>query len=42
MKINIHLKDEQKDFLDQVLNEHSLKNIETSIESLVRAILDNH
>ena len=42
MKINIHLKDEQKDFLDQVINEHSLKNIETSIESLVRAILDNH
>ena len=42
MKINIQLKDEQKDFLDQVINEHSLKNIETSIESLVRAILDNH
>ena len=42
MKINIHLKDEQKDFLDQVINEHSLKNIETSIQSLVSTILENH
>ena len=42
MKINIHLKDEQKDFLDQVINEHSLKNTETSIQSLVSAILENH
>jgi len=42
MKINIHLKDEQKDFLDQVINEHSLKNIETSIQSLVSVILGNH
>ena len=42
MKINIHLKDEQKDFLDQVINEHSLKNTETSIQSLVSAILENY
>ena len=42
MKINIHLKDEQKDFLDQVINEHSLKNTETSIQYLVSAILENH
>ena len=42
MKINIQLKDEQKDFLDQVINEHSLKNIETSIQSLVSVILGNH
>ena len=42
MKINIQLKDEQKDFLDQVINEHALKNTETSIQSLVSAILENH
>ena len=42
MNINILLKDEQKEFLDQVINDHSLKNAETSIQSLVRDILENH
>ena len=42
MKINIILKDEQKEFLDQVINDYSLKNTETSIQSLVREILDNY
>ena len=42
MKINIHLKDEQKEFLDRVINDHSLKNTETSIQSLVSFILENH
>ena len=42
MKINIHLKDEQKDFLDQVINEHSLKNTETSIRcSEILSLLKN-
>ena len=42
MKINVNLKDEQKEFLDQVMNDYSLKNMETSIQSLVSEILDNH
>jgi len=42
MKINVILKDEQKDFLDQVINDYSLKDIETLIQSLVSGILDNH
>jgi len=42
MKINILLKDEQKEFLDQVIKDHALKNAETSIKSLVSIILDNH
>ena len=42
MKINIILKDEQKELLDQVINDYSLKNTETSIQSLVREILDNY
>ena len=42
MKINIILKDEQKEFLDQVMNNYKLKNIEISIQSLVSEILDNH
>ena len=42
MKINILLKDEQKAFLDQVIIDHSLKNAETSIQSLVSDILENH
>ncbi|GIT03865.1 MAG: hypothetical protein CM1200mP28_11240 [Deltaproteobacteria bacterium] len=33
MKINIILKDEQKEFLDQVINDYSLKNSGTSIKS---------
>ena len=42
MKINVILKDEQKEFLDKVMNDYSHKNIETSIQSLVSEILDNH
>ena len=42
MKINILLKDEQKEFLDQLINDHSMKNAETSIQSLVSTILENH
>ena len=42
MKINIILKDEQKEFLGQLMNDYSLKNMETSIQSLVSEILDNH
>ena len=42
MKINVILKDEQKEFLDQVINDYSLKNTETSIQSLVSKILNNH
>ena len=42
MKINVILKDEQKEFLDHVMNNYSLKNIETSIQSMVSVILDNH
>ena len=42
MQINIHLKDEQKEFLDQLIIDHSLTNMEASIQSLVNKILDNH
>ena len=42
MKINIILKDEQKEFLDQLMNAYSLKNMETSIQSLVSKILKNY
>ena len=42
MKINVILKDEQKDFLDQIMNDYSLKNMQTSIQSLVSEIMDNH
>ena len=42
MKINVTLKDEQKEFLDQVSNDYSLDNTETSIQSLVSKILDNY
>ena len=42
MKININLKDEQKEFLAQVINDYSIDNTETSIQSLVREILDNY
>ena len=42
MKINIILKDEQKEFLAQVMNDYSLKNMETSIQSLVSEILNNY
>ena len=42
MKINVILKDEQKEFLEQVINDFSLDNTETSIQSLVSEILDNY
>jgi len=42
MKINIILKNEQKEFLEQVMNDYSLKNMETSIQFLVSEILDTH
>ena len=42
MKINIILKDEQKEFLDQVINDFSFNNAESSIQSLVSEILDNY
>ena len=42
MKINVILKDEQKEFLEQVISDYSLKNFETSIQSMVSVILDNH
>ena len=42
MKINIILKDEQKEFLDQVINDYSLKNSGISIKSLVSEILENY
>ena len=42
MKINIILKDEQKEFLDKVINDYSLKNSGPSIKSLVSEILDNY
>ena len=42
MKINVTLKDEQKEFLDQVINDYSLDNTETSIQSLIGKILDNY
>jgi len=42
MIINVILKDEQKEFLDQVMNDYSLKNIETSIQSLVSEILNSY
>jgi len=41
MKINIILKDEQKEFLYQVMNDYKLKTIEISIQFLVSEILDN-
>ena len=42
MKINVILKDEQKEFLDQVINDYALDNTEKSIQSLVREILINY
>ena len=42
MKINVILKDEQKEFLDQVINDFSFNNAESSIQSLVSEILENY
>ena len=41
MKINIILKDEQKEFLDQAIIDYSLQDLETSIQTLVSEMLDN-
>jgi len=42
MKVNVILKNEQKEFLEQVINDYSLKNMETSIQYLVSEILNNY
>ena len=42
MKLNINLKDEQKEFLDKVIKDYSLKDSGTSIKYLVSEILDNY
>ena len=42
MKINVILKDEQKEFLDQVMNDYSLKDMETSVQFQVSEILNNY
>tara|TARA_Y100000590_G_C15019541_1_gene750832 strand:- start:94 stop:447 length:354 start_codon:yes stop_codon:yes gene_type:complete len=42
MKIDISLKDEQKEFLEQALNDYRIKDIETSIQLLVNEILSNY
>ena len=42
MKINISLKDTQKEFLDQVVNNFSSGKVENSIQSLVKEILDQY
>ena len=41
MKVDVNLKDEQKEFLDQAIIDYSFKDIETSIQTLVSEILDN-
>ena len=40
MKFNISLKDQQKEFLDQVVSDFSLGGIEISIQNLVKEILN--
>ena len=40
MKFNISLKDQQKEFLDQVVRDFSLGEIEISIQNLVKEILN--
>ena len=40
MKFNISLKDQQKEFLDQVVSDFSLGDIELSIQNLVKEILN--
>ena len=44
MKLDVILKDEQKEFLEQTIIDYSFKDMETSIQSLVSKILDtfNH
>ena len=40
MKFNLSLKDQQKEFMDQVVSDFSLEEIEISIQSLVKEILN--
>ena len=40
MKLNLSLKDQQKEFMDQVVSDFSLGEIEISIQSLVKEILN--
>ena len=42
MELNINLKDEQKEFLDQVVVELSLVGIEEAIHGLVKKILNQY
>ena len=40
MKFNLSLKDQQKEFMDQVVSDFSLGEVEISIQSLVKEILN--
>ena len=40
MKFNLSLKDQQKEFMDQVISDFSLGEIEITIQSLVKEILN--
>ena len=40
MKLNLSLKDQQKEFMDQVVSDFSLGEIEISIQSLVKEMLN--
>ena len=42
MKLNISLKDTQKEFLDRVVNDFSLEKFELSIQCLVNEILNQY
>ena len=42
MKFNIKLKDQQKEFLGQVVSDYSLGEIEISIQNLVKEILNQN
>ena len=42
MELNISLKDEQKEFLDQIVNDYSLEGIEETIQLLVKQILSEY
>ena len=42
MKLNISLKDTQKEFLEQVVKEFSIGECEKSIQSLANVVLNNY
>ena len=42
MKFNLSLKDQQKEFMDQVVSDFALGEIEISIQSLVKEILNQN